>query len=184
MRVQSKTTLTGALLLLAAHLLVFPSSMFAFSGPSTHPSFALLATPFAASSLLALVSAFSSNSAFRAIAVTAAAISTLVPIWLIIFFVGIFYLPGITIIAVAAVRSVFAVQGARRIVAPAIGFVAGVMFLVSYWPLVTAFNLCDDQQLECLESISGDNVALGLGFVGMAVSITLFAGAFLGRDQT
>jgi hypothetical protein len=177
-RIQSWTTLIGASLLLAAHALIVGAIL--DEGTAYTKFTALLAVPFTISALTALIASFSGSAQLRASSSIAALVSAVPPATVLLFYfgAGLFYLPGITILLIGVCTNTIIRRAPGVLIALATGFTSGLMFLLSYWPLVAAYDACDRLHRggtwECLPAISSQGVAIALAIIGAAVLLLWF----------
>lgn len=142
--------------LVAALLGILPNALltqFFHSGGGTHSADTLhaglaqmlLAAPF----VLAFLAAFVDNQPFRVAALTAGFVASLVPTYfLTLFFVGIFFIPGVTALFVAAWKCSRVLADKGSVKASALGgLLAGILLTLAWEPLVTS-NDSNDHSLD------------------------------------
>jgi hypothetical protein len=176
--------------LVAALLGILPNALltqFFHSGGDTHHAYTLhvglaqmlLAAPF----LLAFLAAFVENQPFRVAALTAGFVESLVPTYfLTLFFVGIFFIPGVIAVFVADWKCsrVLAEKGSDK--ASALGGVLGGILLTVAWePLLTSYDSNDHSVHMDKVETAGLIVLTALAVVSVTALIVTWRGGSCAR---
>jgi hypothetical protein len=158
--------LNASLIGLAGHVLIFGGVIRGWQGELWEAQIVgMLLLP----SLIAFVAAFSGSAPFRTASLTAAFIASVPPMLLLLmFFIGVFLLPGVVAYLVAAVQSTARTGRAWRALGSlAAGSIAGAALIASWWPFIAAYDG---------SAVGGGGMALGLAIICLALSFLLLTG--------
>jgi hypothetical protein len=100
---------------------------------------------------------------------------------LVVLVLGWFYAPGFILLVIALVSNAAAVQGAVfRTISLVMGLVAGVLFLLSYWLLITAYDSCHHldrgRTYECVGAFSRQPMAAAFALMALAILLLFLTG--------
>jgi len=174
MRLHSWSALVAAIVGLAPnalYLLVFLNGVEGSEAVYAGLIVLLLALPY----IIAFGAAFSEQAAYRTASLTAALVAAIPPTLLLLaFFIGIILVPGVIALLVAAIRSGGEVRGLTKLGSFVVGVVAGVVLVIVWWPMITAYE-------PFYGSLSTEGVGTALGMVFVALTGLWLTGTALGR---